>query len=130
MNDLLNFMDARATLDVIFWLHALGALWLLWSCIYRFTHTSKMNTRPGIRRGFSLLAVYAVAALVGPLAWHWQPDGMHLLAVWSIGLLQHVTAAYWQRGVPFHFRSDSERAKLLPMDAFEDWVDTDPARSA
>lgn len=103
-------------------LHTGLALALVWSCICRFTHTSKINTRPSIRWAFTVLSVYAGLALFGPFATSWQPDAMNVVALGAITCVQVVTSVHWREGVPVPFRSESERAKLdgLPESGWPD----------
>ncbi|MFN3494875.1 MAG: hypothetical protein ACK40L_10235 [Hydrogenophaga sp.] len=93
-------------------LHTGLALALMWSCICRFTHTSKTNTRPSIRWAFTLMSVYAGVSLFGPFASTWQPGAMNVFALGAITCVQIVTSVHWREGVPVPFRSESERAKL------------------
>jgi hypothetical protein len=104
----------QATLVV---LHYVLCLALLWSCLCRFTHTTKHRTRASIRWAFNLLSLAAVAGVVAPLVpdhthGRWLPDAMHVLLLFAITLVQIATATHWKHGVPPQFRTDSERAEL------------------
>lgn len=104
-------------------LHTVLAAALVWSCVCRFTHTSKTNTRAPIRWAFSALAVYAAVSLFAPYASDWMPDAMSVLALAAITAVQVVTSFFWRHGVPVRFRSDSERAKLEDL-LDRDWVNS------
>lgn len=93
-------------------LHTLFAAALVYSCACRFARTSKHRTRAGIRWAFNGLVIYGGAALFGPYACGWQPDGMAVLAVAAITWVQVATAVYWHDGVPLPYRTASELAKL------------------
>ncbi|MDO8903956.1 hypothetical protein [Hydrogenophaga sp.] len=106
-------------------LHTALAAALVWSCVCRFTHTNKINTRSPIRWAFTVLSVYAGLSLFAPFASAWQPDIMNVIALAAITAVQVSTSFYWSDGVPRPFRTDSERAKLDGLPELE-WPDTYP----
>ncbi len=105
-------------------LHTALSAALVWSCLCRFAHTSKINTRAPIRWAFTALSVYASLSLFGPYASDWQPDAMNVIALAAITAVQVVTSYFWRDGVPVQFRTDSERAKLDGQPD-QGWIDSD-----
>ena len=84
-------------------LHELLCGVLLWSCFCRATRTNAQTSLP-ILLAFWLLSVSALFATFAPLFISWEPDAVSLLLLASIGLVQTVTARYWQQSPPAAFQ--------------------------
>jgi hypothetical protein len=77
---------------------------IFWSCFCRAVHTSKANTVREVRWAFTLLGVVSILCIVAPL-WGYHPDGIAVLLVGAIAVLQITTSHHWRGGVPERFRS-------------------------
>lgn len=81
---------------VMLFLHEALCLVLWYTIFCRSVKTDK-HVRADVRAALVLLGSVALAGVVAPLAWAWEPDA------WGLALLQFVTAAYWAHGVPDGF---------------------------
>lgn len=79
---------------------------LLWSCFCRATRTNAETMLP-VLASFYLLTVSALVATFAPLFMGWEPDAVSLLLLASIGLVQTVTARFWQQSPPAAFQKKS-----------------------
>lgn len=77
-----------------------AAVWYTVFCrAVRSDHTVRLD----VRLSFIALGLASALGMAAPLAWGWQPDWYTLVLLASITLVQGVTAAHWQAGVPDQF---------------------------
>lgn len=90
------------TSSVLLFLHEALCLVLWYTIFCRSVKTDK-RVRADVRAAFVLLGYVALAGVVAPLAWAWEPDAWGLALLAAIVILQLVTAADWAHGVPDRF---------------------------
>ena len=87
------------TSSVLLFLHEALCLVLWYTIFCRSVKTDK-RVRADVRAAFVLLGYVALAGVVAPLAWAWEPDAWGLALLAAIIILQLVTDANWAHGVP------------------------------
>ncbi len=90
------------TSSVLLFLHEALCLVLWYAIFFRSVKTDK-HVRAGVRVALVLLGHVALAGVVAPLAWAWEPDAWGLALLAAIVILHLVTAADWAHGVPDRF---------------------------
>lgn len=90
------------TSSVLLFLHEALCLVLWYAIFFRSVKTDK-HVRTGVRVALVLLGYVALAGVVAPLAWAWEPDAWGLALLAAIVILHLVTAADWAHGVPDRF---------------------------
>lgn len=89
------------TLVIVFEAFAIA---LFSSCLCRASYTNKANTKRDIRWAFTFLGVMSLVAVLAPLLWGYEPDGMSTALLAAMTVVQLVTSHHWRNGVPAQFR--------------------------
>lgn len=88
--------------SALLFLHEALCLGLWYAIFCRSVKTDK-SVRADVRAALVLLGSVALAGVVAPLAWAWEPDAWGLALLAAIVIFQLVTAAHWAHGVPDGF---------------------------
>ena len=88
-------------------IHEALCIALFYTCFCRAVHTSKNNTKTGIRLVIWLLGMAACMGFVWPIYRGWQPDEFSLFLLFSVTVGQMVFAGLWANGVPDAYRKQS-----------------------
>jgi uncharacterized membrane protein len=64
------------------------------------------TVKKDVLAAFWLLGVVAVLSIFAPISFNWRPDGMSIVLLAAVVIVQVVTAVHWNNGIPKEFVND------------------------